>query len=108
MTYDAVAVTTAVASVGLSKMLFVGFDGSHAGAGAKALGVSDVDTDAGEAAPVIYAGIVPVIAGGAVSAGGAVESDADGRAVAHSAGVINGYAIDAASAAGDVIRVKLV
>ncbi len=86
---------------------FVGFNGTYAGEGSPALGVLDAETNAGQYAPVIVYGIALVEAGGAISLGSGVESDASGRAVAHNAGTLLGYAVDAANTSGEKIRVKL-
>lgn len=64
----------------------------------------------GEPVPVIILGEALVEAGGAITAGQFVKSDAQGRAVAAS-GAGNhfcvGYALEAASAAGDFIRIMV-
>jgi len=120
------------AAADLPKARFVGFDGNLCAANAKALGVTQYDFAAGEMAGVIVSGIALVEAGGAISAGQAVTSDAEGKAVAASAATVtvpsgtanavagtynvdggvlpqavNGYALDDAFAAGQVIRVLL-
>ena len=58
---------------------------------------------------VAHVGIAPVVAGGAVSLGAAVTADASGRAAAAAGGGKRaaGIALDAASGAGDVIRILL-
>ena len=61
--------------------IFIGITGAICGANAKALGVSMKNMVAGEAVPVAINGIVPVIAGGSISAGDPVTSDANGKAV---------------------------
>jgi hypothetical protein len=49
-----------------------------------------------------------VVAGGAVAAGVAVTSDANGKAIAAGAGqAINGYAREAAALDGDIIEISL-
>lgn len=64
---------------------------------------------AGERVDVAHVGIAPVVAGGAVSLGAAVTADASGRAAAAAGGGKRaaGIALDAASGAGDVIRILL-
>lgn len=52
-------------------------------------------------------GIVVVEAGGAVTAGAAVKSDAEGKAIAAGADAAIGVAITSASAAGELITVKI-
>jgi hypothetical protein len=74
-------------------------------AGAKAVGIAETDADPGEQASVTVLGVLIVEAGGAIAAGAEIQSDADGRAITKAAGIGNGYALDAAVAAGDIIRV---
>ena len=107
-TYKSALTESITAGSDVVKNRFAGFDGNYASAGAKALGVFEVDTDSGKQAPVIVYGIAIVEAGGAISQGGAVEVGSDGKALAHNTGEICGYALDAASAAGDLIRIKIV
>ena len=111
---------SAPAAVALKARRFVGFAGNVCPQGGPALGVADVDTDAGFMAPVNVSGVILVEAGAAVEAGGKVQSDADGRAVplamtqladknsvpfAVPAMADNGVAWDAATQAGDLIRI---
>ena len=84
---------------------FVGFDGGVCVEGAKALGTLAATAAAGEQAPVDAYGVVLVEAGGAIAVGAQVESDGDGRAVTLASGAPNGYAMDEAIAAGEVIRI---
>lgn len=88
--------------------------GAHTGAGLYASGVAEVDAIAGKkdwrgGTNVARRGSVArVVAGAAVTVGAAVKSDATGRAIAQGGtGVILGYALTAAAAAGDVIEVDL-
>lgn len=97
--------TSLIAAVALTAHRFAAFDGTVCAAGAKALGSVVVDTDADNVAPVDVLGIVLVEAGAAIAAGAVVQSDATGRAITKAAGEANGTAWDAATAAGDVIRV---
>ena len=97
--------TTILALADLSRFRLVGFDGGVCAAGAKALGPCEVTTSAGEQAPVNMTGALLVEAGGPITVGAEVESDATGRAIAKTTGVSNGWALDAAAAAGEVIRV---
>ena len=94
----------------LPKARFVGFDGNLCAASAKALGVTQYDFAAGEMAGVIVTGIALVEAGGAISLGAPVAAGTDGKAVALTDSATqkrNGWALDAATAAGQVIRVLL-
>lgn len=105
-TYQPVLTTTAIATAEIAKFRFVGFDGGVAAAGVKALGISNIPAIAGDIFPVDVQGILLVEAGDAISAGSAVAGDAEGRAVAAAEeAVLNGYALDDAGAAGEVIRV---
>jgi hypothetical protein len=126
-----------LAAANISKHLFVGFDGNVCAVNAKAIGVSEVDTTSGEMAGIIFNGVALVKSGAALTAGAAVVSDASGRAIAATAltftiptgatnvtssaaqpaltktgsvlpQAVNGYAMDAASGADEIIRVLLV
>lgn len=97
--------TTILASAALSRSRLVGFNGGVCAAGAKALGPCEATASPGEQAPVSIAGVLLVEAGGPISVGAEVESDANGCAVTKTTGISNGWALDAAAAAGDVIRV---
>ena len=66
---------------------------------------AETAADIGEQAPVNTHGILLVEAGAAIAAGAEVESDANGKAITKAAGISNGFALDAAAAAGDVIRI---
>ena len=77
------------------------------------LGVSeDIPSVSGERVDVTLTGISFVVAGAAVALGALVMSDASGRAITATAAAGTnvrtiGMALEAASAAGDVIRVLL-
>ena len=98
------AVTIAAAAA-LTRFRFVDFTGNVASAGERPLGVATTDFDTGEQASVATHGEILVEAGAAVAVGAEVESDASGRAVTKTTGVVFGVARDAATAAGDIIRV---
>lgn len=93
------------AAAALSRFRLVDFTGNVPAAGERALGVANADYAAGEQAGVATHGELLVEAGGAVAVGAQVESDASGRAVALSTGAAFGTARDAASGAGELIRV---
>ncbi len=59
------------------------------------------------AATVSIEGVTLVVSGAAVTAGTAVGPDSTGRAIAAGANAVAGYAIDAATAAGQLIPVLL-
>lgn len=78
------------------------------GDGEQAVGVNVWTTSQNRYCSVIISGTAIVVAGGAVSAGARVASDANGKAVAAAAGdYICGVAKTAASADGDEIEVIL-
>lgn len=73
---------------------------------------NELDTAAGERVDVWHVGIAYVEAGAAVTRGAPVTADAQGRGVtaapaAGSNARVVGFALEAATAAGDVIRVLL-
>jgi hypothetical protein len=100
-----ILVTTITAAVALVRYRFVDFAGAPAAAGVRVLGVPRVEFDAGEQAGVATHGEIIVEAGAAVAVGDEVQSDASGRAITKAAGIGWGVARDAATAAGDYIRV---
>ena len=97
---------TIVAGEAITAKRFVTVEGKHTVEEA-AVGVALFDTDSGDKISVGVGPIEAVEAGAAISAKAAVEADASGRAVTKSSGVTIGRAIDAASAAGDIIRVAM-
>ena len=104
--YKPLLIDSVKASTNLPKHRFVGFDGGICAAGAKAIGICDVETDAGQQAPIGVIGILLIESGGAITQGIAITSDALGRAiVASEAQKSNGYAQDSASAEGEIIRI---
>ena len=84
---------------------FVGFDGAVCAAGAKALGTNSYTAVAGEHVGVDSHGVILVEAGAAIAVGAQVQSDATGRAITLAGGTANGWAMDAAAAAGEIIRI---
>lgn len=96
---------TVLAAAALARFRFVTFAGAVPAAGARVMGVAATDFDNGELAGVNTHGELLVEAGAAISAGAEVETDASGRAVTKTTGVAFGVARDAATAAGDIIRV---
>jgi hypothetical protein len=96
---------TILAAAALIRFRFCDFSGNQASAGERALGIPVTDFDADEQAGVATHGELLVEAGAAVAVGAEVESDAQGRAITRTAGVVAGVARDAAAAAGDYIRI---
>jgi hypothetical protein len=95
-----IAATTAIA-----KQRFVNYVGGQATDGQAVLGVAGDDVVIGEQTPVKTRGWIVVTAGAAVAVGANVQSDAQGRAITLAAGQNAGRALDAATAAGQLIRV---
>ena len=105
-TFHPILTITVVAAVAIEQTRrFIGFDNKIAAAGAKALGTNPVTADAGEPMPVDSHGVILVEAGAAVARGAQVQGDADGRAITLAGGVSNGYALAAATAAGELIPI---
>ena len=103
--YKPILIDSIKAGENLEKQRFIGFDGKTCTAGAKALGVCDVETEKDQYAPVGVMGILLVEAGGNITAGDEVASDADGRAVTVARTELpNGFALDSAEE-GDIIRI---
>lgn len=97
--------TTVLAAAALTRLRLVDFAGAPAAAGVRALGVANATYDTGEQAGVDVRGELVVEAGAAVAVGEQVQADATARVVPLAAGVAFGVARDAATAAGDFIRV---
>ncbi|ANJ66055.1 DUF2190 domain-containing protein [Halothiobacillus diazotrophicus] len=104
-TYQPILTTSITAAADLTINRFIGFDGNPCAAGAKAIGVAELDAAAGEQATANSLGVILVEAGAAITVGDPVEADANACAIPLSAGANNGHALDAAAAAGDVIRI---
>ena len=105
-TYKPGITDSVMAAENLAKQRFVGFDGKHTGAGAKALGVCDASIDKNQLAPVVLNGILLIETGEAIAIGDKVASDGQGRAITLSGSEeLNGYALDASAGAGEVIRI---
>jgi hypothetical protein len=98
---------TILAAVALIQHRFVTSAGTVPAAGVYCPGAANDNYAAGEPAGVDFSGIVLVESGAAIAADAAVQTDASGRAITLAAGVNLGRALDAATAAGEFIRVKL-
>ena len=104
--YKPLLIDSIKAQVDLPKQRFVGFDGNICLASKKAFGICDVETEKDQFAPIAVNGILLVESGSAITQGGEVTSDNQGRAIAITASEdVNGYALDAATAAGEIIRI---
>ena len=96
---------TTISASFLPARFFVGFNGRLAGAGEKALGVTEADTNADSPAPINVLGVMLVESGGPIARGEEVEADANARAVTRESGAMNGTAFDAAVSDGELIRI---
>ena len=92
---------------GALKNRFINFDGVYSSDGQKSLGVSNADTDQGEMLPVTCKGIALVLTGDAISLDSGMQTTDDGYAIVKAAGPLEGYAMDAATGAGQLIRIVL-
>lgn len=106
-TSNILASISVLAAVALTNNRFATVAGTVPAAGVYCPGVVNGSFDAGEQASVITHGVVLVEAGAAVAVDAAVQTDASGRAITLAGGIGLGRALDAATAAGDLIRVKL-
>ncbi|WCM88524.1 DUF2190 family protein [Acidovorax sp. NCPPB 3576] len=98
--------TSVLATGALQRFRFANFAGATAAATDPALGVPNTNYDIGEQAGVSTHGEILVEAGAAIALGAQVQPDAQGRAITLASGAAFGRARDAATAAGDLIRVQ--
>ena len=91
----------------IAKNRFINFDGTYGTDGAKALGVVNAETDNGEMTPVIAKGIALIESYGPIPKGSPIQAFDDGLATVVSSGPLEGYAIDAATGANQLIRILL-
>lgn len=96
---------TLAATAALIKNRFVSLAGGVPAAGVWCPGKANANYDIGEQAGVDAQGVLLVEAGAAVTAGVEVQTDVSGRAITLAAGISLGRALDAATAAGQFIRV---
>ncbi|MBK8946424.1 MAG: DUF2190 family protein [Ignavibacteriae bacterium] len=106
-TEQSTLITSVLMPADRTKNLFIGLDGALCGNGAKALGVLNADTQANDYGPVMTSGIALVVSGAAVTLGAKVQSNANGQAIVFASGEFNGFALDAATGANQLIRVLL-
>lgn len=103
--YKPLLIDSVLATADLPKQRFISFNGAVSGAGEKAYGICDVETESGQYAPVATIGILLVEAGGTITVGSEITSDANGKVVTLGDNQkSNGYALDD-GAEGDVIRI---
>ena len=98
---------TVQATSAVTGRTFANYTGGTAGAGEAAMGAYRTDAVVGDAVTVEQIGTSLVIAGANLSAGAAVESDANGHAVPHTTGVVAGRALRAtvAGAAAEIFLI---
>ena len=103
--YKPLLIDSVLATEDLPKQRFVSFDGKVSKAGEKSYGICDVETESGQYAPVATVGILLIQAGGTITVGSTISSDATGRAIVTGENqAVNGYALDD-GAEGEVIRI---
>ena len=103
--YKPLLIDSVLATADLPKQRFISFNGAVSGAGEKAYGICDVETESGQYAPIATTGILLVEAGGTITAGSTVTSDANGKAITSATSQsINGYALDDATE-GEIFRI---
>lgn len=105
-----ILVLTATAAAAITEHRFVSVTGGVPSAGANVLGASKSAAASGEKVPVVALGTAIVTAGAAISAGAAVETDNQGRAITKNTGVTVGRLApgESAAAAGDKVEVILI
>lgn len=94
-------------SGGVMKNRFIDFNGSYCSDTVKSFGVCNADTNNLEMIPITAKGIAVVITGGAIPQGSPVQAFDEGVAVLKSSGPLEGYAVDASSGSGQLIRILL-
>lgn len=82
--------------------------GAQTGADGVAIGVANTAAVSGDKFPVVAQGTAVVEAGAAIAAGATLKSDASGRAITWAtSGAKVGFALEAATGAGQMIEVLL-
>lgn len=105
LTHNPTLVISMTASADLTRNRLIGADGHTCAAGALSPGACEYTVSAGEQAAINAKGLIIVEAATAISAGDEIESDADGKAIPHASGKVNGQALDPAQKNGDLIRI---
>jgi hypothetical protein len=104
----AILTETITASAALTANRFCTQAGAVPAAGARVAGVTRTSGDIGALVPVDTMGTAIVEAAAAIVVGAAIETAADGRAVTRTSGATVASAITAATAAGQLIEVRLI
>ncbi len=103
--YKPLLIDSVKAVADLPKQRFIDFNGNICTEGIKAFGVSEVEIEKGQYAPVGVLGIFLIESEGNIAIGDAVTSNKNGKAiVAAESQAVNGYSLDTAST-GEVIRI---
>lgn len=104
---EALTITvTATGTIAASRFMTVA--GAQAGADASAIGASKSAAVSGDLVPCVVLGTAVVEAGAAIAAGATVKADAAGKAITWAtSGSKLGIALQAASAAGELIEILL-
>lgn len=102
-----VLIDSITAAADLTRHRFVSYAGAVATAGAVVLGVANTDANDTEQVPVMVIGIAIVTAGAAIALAAPLEVGTAGKAITRTTNKLVGYAMDAASQDGDLIRVRL-
>jgi len=107
MKTEKIILTTSITAVNNmpTKSLFVSYDGNFATT--KSLGVLIDTALVGEQMPIAVAGIALITTAEAVSIGDKIVSDINGKAMVGTGDAVNGYALDAATAADELVRILL-
>jgi hypothetical protein len=100
-----ILIGTALATSAIVKNRFIGYTDATPAAGAACKGVAEDNAAIGETVGVKARGWLLVEAGAAVAVGAKVQTDNLGRAITLAGGEVEGRALDAATAAGQLIRV---
>lgn len=109
-TEQPVLLTSITTTEDVTKNLILNVAGGLCDASAVPLGIINADTASGEEAPVCVEGIALVYSGAAIVPGVLLKSDANAKAISTTTNdkLVIGKALDAASAADELIRIKLV
>lgn len=92
---------------GINKHRLVYFDGNLGRESHKSLGVCYADSSFNEMMPVMSKGIALITTADSIDLGAPVEAFDDGTVRSYSSGFIEGFAMDEATGAGQLIRVLL-
>ncbi|MBU0847344.1 DUF2190 family protein [Patescibacteria group bacterium] len=89
------------------KYRFVDVAGNYASAGEQAIGILETPVEDEDLATVVCEGTCLIEASAAIAAGAQIGAATSGKAVTYSSGQRLGFALNAATADGDLIEMKL-